>query len=279
MEGVFKDLVNERSFLDKVVVSVWGKRKAAIGPGVILPRNSPIGGANRPYARLVRAKSWSGNAVAWKYGVFTRASWRHKLAPIQTILRSDRVPISCAEFRMFTENIACARYRELVSQVELTFDTHGQDLKEIERRTFTAAKNCDLKQDKHGRRTLYIGSARSAWQVRVYQKTSAIVRFEFIFRPAFLRVLRISAAHELLLLKRVNLATLVRWPDEKSLSILNQFMRHEQGWRLEASLDLCRYSAQEGERILRSYGVNTSGLFPESTLDRTLRRMQSRLIW
>jgi hypothetical protein len=282
VDGVFKDLVGERAFLDKKTSLIWGKRKTVIGAGVIPVDNKPIGGGHRIYARLLRAKSTSGNSVGCKYGLFTKAGWRRKLAPLQITLKSDLVPISCAESLTVDASLVRTRYRERVSQVELTFDISTRDIPEfgeLERSIFTTARKSNLKQDARGRKTLYVGSPRSPLQLRLYQKTDRITRFEFILRAPFLRSLGIVAAHELILLRQVDFTSFVKWPIERSLSIFDQLSRHESGWKLWCSLELWRHSSQEVECQLKNYGVDTTGLFIESTLDRTLRRMQKRLIW
>jgi hypothetical protein len=99
VDGVFPNLVDERCFLDRVVVGVWGKPRQQIGSHIEATQNLGIAGPSSPYARVVKGKcKLSGNSVQWKYGRYLRTRWSHLLPPYQFAMKSDEIPVTCAGF-------------------------------------------------------------------------------------------------------------------------------------------------------------------------------------
>ena len=96
-----------------------------------------------------------------------------------------------------------------VSQVEFTFDVTGATIDYVHEHLVHGARN-DVKVLSDGeRQTIYVGSPRSAWQVRIYQKRCRVVRLEFVLRRAFLSRHGINQPEDLLLLRKLNVWKLI----------------------------------------------------------------------
>jgi hypothetical protein len=113
-----------------------------------------------------------------------------------------------------------------VSALELTFDFTGTSIDEVRQLPIHRAKGVRVLIDGRGWQTIYIGSPRSAWQVRIYQKTKSVVRLEFVLRRRFLSRHGIKRPEDVLLLRRINV------------------------WAL---LSLRRFSRSRAERVTRNW--------------------------
>ena len=90
-----------------------------------------------------------------------------------------------------------------VSQVELTFDVTGTTIDYVRQHLIHRAQS-DARVLSDGERiTIYVGSPRSAWQVRIYEKTITVLRLEFILRRSFLSRHGINKPEDLLLLRKL----------------------------------------------------------------------------
>jgi hypothetical protein len=174
----------------------------------------------------------------------------------------------------------CSGFRTKVSQVEMTMDLTEASVDFFKMRLQSTARRYRTLRDIEGWKTFYVGGSRSPWQVRIYQKQDAVVRFEFIFRIPFLRKYGIRRPDELLLLRKIDLSRLVwlREIDRSKLEIgdgerLENFQK-----RALQSLSQ-QLSASQFSRALRDCGIARRDLFVTCPLELKLRRLQSRLVW
>jgi hypothetical protein len=281
LDGIFRDFVGERGFLDRVVVGVWGVPRQVMGEQIDVIRSVGIAGPKSPYARLIEAKCrTSGNPVQWKYGKYLRTNWSHQLSPFQFSMRSHQTPVTCAGLLTAINNVMRERSRHIVSLAELTFDTHFEF--DVARRDLiSSARAFKEFRDPNGRRTLYVGSPRSSCQLRIYQKTKQTLRFEFVLRPRLLRALHVVRAHDLLALRTADIWRFAHWDEVTApFSALAKIAGKHPSWRLQACGEILGKSVHDFERILRTdYNLPTAGILHRSSIESALRRMQANLIW
>src|SRR5258708_900390 len=123
VEGVFLDIVDKKAFLDKVAVSVNGKRRDS--PQLELRRrvNRPIGGSGGNYARLEQAILVpSGNPFDLVYGPKRLDGI---LPALVLTLRSEGAPLTVEEIENVINGYCEKDWTASVSLVELTFDVAG----------------------------------------------------------------------------------------------------------------------------------------------------------
>lgn len=221
--GVFLHLADEAAFIDRIDVSIWGKLRRHPKPPIQILHNIPIGGAGRFYARSIHAVCASGgNPIELRYG---RLRPFPSLPPLRLILRSERTPLTAAQVIIARDSLIRRGFRSYLSSVELTCDIHGEHLLDIRRRL--PASNRPIRQfkDESGRETLYFGLPTSSWQLRVYEKTDAIVRVEFVLRLPFLRSHRIDQPLDVLHLSKMQFREKIL-PRCEERSLLRAMHRH-----------------------------------------------------
>jgi hypothetical protein len=221
--GVFLHLADKAAFIDRVDFSIWGKWRRHPKPPIQVLRNIPIGGEGRMYARSIHAFCASGgNPVELKYG---RIRPFPSIPPLRLILRSERTPLTAAQVIIAQDSFVRRGFRSYLSSIELTSDIHGERLLNIRHRLPASNRSIRLFKDESGRETLYFGLPTSSWQLRVYEKTAAIVRVEFVLRLPFLRSHKIYQPLDVLRLSKLQLWKKILPPcDERSL--LRTMHRH-----------------------------------------------------
>jgi hypothetical protein len=146
--GVFKVLLNEKAFLDKVVVGVKGIRKDQPSSSVKIGSNVAIGGFGRNYARkesgLVTA---SGNSFDLVYGPSKLIAI---LPPMMLTLRSDDAPITVKELTKAIDAICEEKWKASISSLELTFDFSGLPIEFFRRSIFSTAHRYVSIRDEKG---------------------------------------------------------------------------------------------------------------------------------
>jgi hypothetical protein len=200
--GIFPHLVNEAAFVDKLVMGVWGVRRAEILDYIAKEKSRAIGGHGRAYARCIPGRNTAtGNPLQFKYGVMLPYKG---VSPYVVQLLADRQPVTCADAILAMDGFMRLGCRAKVSQLELTFDTEGIPLELFTWELCTTARTFREMESDYGA-TLYAGGVNSSWQLKIYQKTDAIVRVEFTIRNMFLRKVGIVRAPEAYLLRRAHL--------------------------------------------------------------------------
>jgi len=169
-------------------------------------------------------------------------------------------------------------YKAVIASLEVTFYTDRIPQARFARHLCSRARERTYR-DKNGKTTIYGGSTRGPWDLRLYEKTDSIVRVEFILRSSSLRALSIRKPQDLLLVKSAQLWQKVGFHEVNSskLQLLPQRVRKrllERGVTLQACTP-----ARVLERELRRASVNPRRWVVLSDGENLLRRMQSRLIW
>jgi hypothetical protein len=137
-------------------------------------------------------------------------------------------------------------------------------------------------EDLHGRQTLYVGARRSPWELRVYDKGPGIVRFEFIFRRAFLRTHGIEQPCQLLLLRTIDLGKLIwlRRLDRHRISEIESENEITGNFQRRAMCTLAPFSTtKQFSELLKQRGTRLPEFFVPCALEAKLRLMQRRMIW
>ena len=97
--------------------------------------------------------------------------------PLKILAEIGKRQLTCAELEIAVDSVLRTRSRQVVSLVELTFDT-SLEIQAIYRDLFAR-----FSRVYQVGRCWYVGGPRSASQFRIYQKTSRVTRIEFVFRP------------------------------------------------------------------------------------------------
>jgi len=257
--STFQYLVNDAAFVDKAIFNVWGTRRKNILPKVKLGKNLAIGGPMRMYARSRHGENrLTENPFELRYGRLHK--WR-AVAPFRLVVRSERLPLSGAQVRIILDSLFRKGYRCQASQLELTFDVSQYSFLFFRRQLFSNARSIIEFQDRLGRNTFYGGTARSPWQLRVYQKTSDCVRVEFVLRRAYLRDHALRSIEELVGLRKVDLANLAQFLEFRGgrLTPLLKRTRHfwgkdlllqsPQRWPLQLLISVLRYRGRMNPEI------------------------------
>jgi hypothetical protein len=175
----FPVLVGYASFVDTLALSVQGVRRKRFQHTVRMGRNCPIGSGKSNYARSQRGVCCvSGNPFELRYGRFRPN--RRAVPDNRLILRSEVTPLTDQSVTRILEALFCRGYEARASQLELTFDTQTTV-------KFVAQHALWLRSVRKFGSTIYFGSPRAKWQIRVYEKAPGIVRTEFILRRPLLR--------------------------------------------------------------------------------------------
>jgi hypothetical protein len=202
VEGVFPGIVDNKAFLDKIAVSINGKRRDS--PQLELRRrvNRPIGGSGGNYARMEQAIfAQSGNPFDLVYGP---KRLEGILPALVLNLRSEGSPLTVGEIENLIDGYCEKGWTASVSLVELTFDFTGLSTEWFRFTVFSSAYKFLTLQDKNGAETHYFGGRTSPVQVKVYEKTKKVTRLEFTLRRLSLRQQGITEPSELKKLRTVD---------------------------------------------------------------------------
>jgi hypothetical protein len=275
----FPHLVNTAAFIDTVGFSIDGKLADAYEQELIESKDTGILHPGVVYSRCIFARAWlTGNPVTIHHG---RVKKFRNVALLKFTIRSEKVPVTGAQTILLIRKVAARNSKPSASYVEVTFDLSGVEFESIRRRVFHRAHGVRLLQDEKGRQTLYIGSPKSSWQIRIYQKTETVVRIEFVFRRSFLSRHGINRPEEIALLQRLNIwsfFSLRRF----SRTQAKQLMRKSHKSKLRKLLAVWMRSNRPSEDListLRRNRIDPRRVFRKTSLQEMLERMQRRLVW
>lgn len=258
----FRLLVADASFVDTLVLSIRGARKKRTGYKVRLGRNVPIASHSSNYARTQHGHCClTGNPLEVRYGRIRPS--RKRVPPFSVVIRSEVTPVTLESAVASVEALFRKGYRATISRFELTFDTH------IPLRFIARHAVCRLRM-RNWRGSLYFGSARSDWQIRVYQKAPGITRVEWVLRRGFLQSFGINSLQKI--------------KDAAQLPIFGSFALRE--FRQGGATRLRHRGLVTGPvrmRRFRKFCSKHSLSFRYWTAtcpeERLLRRMLSRFVW
>jgi hypothetical protein len=125
-EKVFPDLVDHAGLIDGIVLGVYGQRRLTPSRLVAISPSRPVGGPDRKYSQAANGICKpTGNPFQELFAVMGRFRRFPRVPPVTVKIRSQAVPLSCAQVELVTAALMRQRYRLVVSAVELSFDVTG----------------------------------------------------------------------------------------------------------------------------------------------------------
>ena len=278
MNGIFKRLANQSAFIDRVVLSIRGRRREREPSTVELGENRPIGGSKRMYARQIPGTCrLSGNPFDLKYGPLNPYP---NVPPFRLSVRSDTIPLSGAQVSNIVTGLFRSGSRSQVSLVEFTFDVTESSPAFFREHLLTTAHGV-YEVGEEGSKTLYAGGPRSLWQLRIYQKTDSLMRVEFILRRGYLQAHGIQRIDNLLRLRNLDVWAAASFPEFNEERLASVLKTMPMCWgknilQQEPRRRTLRFLAG----VLRwRCGVDPTPLLRHSEVDLLLRRMQRNMLW
>jgi hypothetical protein len=277
-EKIFPYLLNQAAFVDTIVMSVWTDGKPVLYQ-LLDEKREGILKLGSPYARLVKGKApLTGNPVQILYGKVSRFP---RVPPCRMTIWSEEVPSTGAQVNETMRLIFPEATRIQPTQVELTFDLKNASVARLHRQMIHRARHWNELQDASGRKTIYIGSPASPWQVKLYDKTSGVVRLELTLRRDLLRERRIEEPDKVVTLRSLSLESMFslrRFSRPRVAAATNKW--NDQYWQdVACNWERSGSPLQPLCRMLVGRGDKTGRLFPFARLQKTLETMQRNLIW
>jgi hypothetical protein len=277
-EKVFPYLLNRAAFIDTITMSVWEEQKPILKQ-LLDEKKKPILGRKSKYAWRAMGKApLTGNPVKVLYGKNSRFP---RVPACRVTMWSEEVPLTGSQVNETMRLIFPDATRIQPTQVELTFDLERVSVNRLHRQMIHRARQWTEMQDSFWRKTVYIGSPASPWQVKIYDKTDGVVRLELTLRRDLLRENRIEEPDKVVTLRSLEL---------QSMFSLRRFSRPRVmaataawndpywedvacGWEQNSGLfqRLCRMLGGRGDKAVV--------LFPIARRQQTLEKMQQNLIW
>jgi hypothetical protein len=273
-DGIFEYMTDRIAFIDRVDLSVWGRRRQKPKASISILEGFSIGGPGRIYAYSAHGICHATrNRFEHRYGVLR---WPRTVPPSRLILYSNGTPLSYAHVEWVLDGLMRRGCRTCLSRVELTFDVSEPSVEFFSKHAVTAARKVMSLANDRGN-SFYAGTRRSAWQLVIYDK-APVVRCEFILRRQFLRVIGIDRPHQLVRLRTLDLRRLVRIQevDPERLALINHHSGYVQ--RVIRSWGE-RLSSRDFLRALRACGRRPDEWLRPCAVEGKLRRMQRRLVW
>jgi hypothetical protein len=278
VKGVFPELVDQSAFVDTAKLSIWGRRRDSPLCAVRDVEKKPIASRRGKYGWVERGIIvGTGNRYELVFGPLRL---QKIIPPLELVLRSDSTPITVEDAITAINALVELGDRVIVSQMELTFDLAGPGVEWFERRIFSSARRFRTLTDQKGYRTHYAGGPTSPWQLRVYQKTSDVVRFEYVLRRPFLRQRRISGPEDIALLRHLDFGGCV-WLQRPNMCVLRAVKKNlDSDLRRRAFVSLFQtLPLREFVKVAEAtFGAPRRDLVLLSAVDDRLRRMQRKLV-
>jgi hypothetical protein len=276
---VFKHLLNQSAFVDRIGLSVWTEEKPLVD-GLLEVENTGILSRDSLYSRRISGISpLTGNPVRILYGKVSRLP---RVPPVSIGFRSEELPLTGSQVNETVRMLFPGAQKVQPVVAELTFDLTEVSVGELHRGLIHRARQWNELEDASGKKTVYVGSAKSAWQIRIYDKAPRIVRFELIVRREFLSQYRILQADSLLGLRIVDVLPLfslrIVSRDELSVEAARRYAS-DSFWIDFLCSEIDRRPLQSLCRMLSVTVSDRNRLFPVSPLQAILSRMQRNLVW
>jgi hypothetical protein len=204
--GVFDDLVDKRVFIDRGIFGA-SSSELPIFRSLTKVNNIPILSSGSLYGRMATG-IWklTGNPVCIQYALVSKFP---RVPPVKIVLDSEATPLTGAQVELLCDDILPGCERLEVSSAELTADLTAISVGDLRRQAIHRARCTKLLGMPETGTTYYIGSRKSAWQSKFYDKADGLVRVEFTLRRAFLKPKKIRSPAELLKLRSQDLNELV----------------------------------------------------------------------
>jgi hypothetical protein len=269
---------NRAAVVDRAVVSVWGKLDGYYEEGLRESRNVGILKPKSIFSRCIFGKSpLTGNPIRVEYGKTKNFA---NVPDARVTFTTEKRAVTAAELRMEIDRLQVKDSRNQLSEVELSFDVTGFGVLQFRRQLIYGARFTRMLRDRGGRRTLYIGGPKSAWQLRIYDKAESVVRFEFVFRRGFLSKYGINAPEQLLSLRKFNLwklASVRQFSRCRLAKFAKSWTDHDQ--KIVRSWNKRRQGLQRLAKILRSRRIDPALVLRRARIQKKLESMLRRMIW
>lgn len=204
---IFPHLVDRAAFVDTIRLSVHSHRKPRLDQIDNQENYGILSGSGSNYARKLSG-TWTatGNPIVILYGKVNRFSG---VPPVSLIVRSESMPVTAAQVNKMVESVFPRVADVRVSSVELTFDVSTFCYSEACRSAVYRAIHTRELSDARGRRTFYIGSPRSLWFARIYEKRKDVLRAEFKLQRGFLSAQGWNHPNDLVAMRTLQLSKLI----------------------------------------------------------------------
>jgi hypothetical protein len=205
-ETTFAHTIDRAAFVDTIVLSINAGARLR-WQALSNVKHHPILHERGNYSRAAEG-IWdvTGNPITVVYGKVARMP---RLPQFLVKVRSESMPVTGAQVAKLVQDLFPRGADVRVSSVELTFDLKGTSYADICRTIeHRASRSRKMGDEDTGGHTLYVGSSRSLWSARIYEKKKGVLRVEFVFRRGYLSARRISSPNDLVLLRKLNLRRL-----------------------------------------------------------------------
>ena len=273
-DGIFEYMTDRIAFVDRVDLSVWGRRRKKPKASISILEGFSIGGPGRIYAYSAHGVCHATrNRFEHRYGVLR---WPQTVPPSRVILYSNGTPLSYANVECVLDALLRRGWRTRLSRVELTFDLSEPSVRFFRRHVVTPARKLTFLTNDRGD-SFYAGTRKSDWQLVVYDK-EPVVRCEFILRRGFLRGVGVNFPHQIVQLRTMDLRRMARVREFKSSDMAST--RHVLGYALGVIRSWAeRFSTREFAMALRGSGRSAEDWLRPCLVEAKLRHMQRRLMW
>jgi len=232
------------------------------------------------FARYMTAEiSDTGNPLQTAYAKAGEKAPLTKIPDGKVVFRSEKTILTGAQIIRDMGNLFPTKTRFEFSQVEFTFDVSAAALATIRRQAIHRARQTCSLVDDTGRRTLYVGSRHSPWQLRVYDKAERIVRIEFVFRREFLFKNGLLHPIDLLKLRVFDLEQLVTFRRVSPERLEEAAPDRSAKWREGVIRWAERWPISKLPAYLRDQGIPPGKVLRRTQLQKKIMSMQKNFIW
>jgi hypothetical protein len=273
---LFPWAVDKVAFIDKIALSVDGQLKPNFEEELQHPESRGILAPDSLYSRAVSGTFWlSGNPIEVIYG---KTKHFKNVSALRIAMQSENRPLTAAEVMLLVKRLTATPPEIRVSQLEFTFDVTGATIDYVLWHIIYRARN---EARLWSGKTIYVGSPRSAWEVRIYEKTLAVLRLEFILRRAFLSRWKINRPEDVLTLRKLNVWDLlsVRRFSVSSAARVTRTWNNTIGMELVRTWGEYRRPLRLLPRILKNHGAHPQQVLRRTRLQKKMEDMQKRFLW
>jgi len=277
--GIFDFAVDTAAIVDTARISVFGDGLSPELDGLADIKNTASLSPKSRFARCLTATIRdTENPLKAVYGKAGKQAGLTAIPDGMVIFRSEQAILTGTQIMRDVGNLFPGASRSEFSLLEFAFDVRSR-LEAIRTQGVHSARKTRLLRDDNGRRTYYIGSRLSAWQLRVYDKADGIIRIEFVFRRPFLVKNDLLRPIDLLRLRVFDLEPLVTFRRVSPEHLLQAAPDRSAKWREGIVRWAERYPISELPAYLRSQRISPGRVLRRTQLQRKIERMQKRFIW
>jgi hypothetical protein len=279
LKGIFPSAVDTAAFGDTVNTSVRGPDLSPELDGLMNVKNTASFSKKSRYARCLTAEIRdTGNPLQAAYGKAGEKAALTAIPDAMVVFRSEQTILTGAQIIRDMGNLFPSPTRFELSLVEFTFDVSSPGLEAIRRQAIHRARQTCSLVDDTGRRTFYVGSRHSPWQLRVYDK-KGIVRIEFVFRREFLFKNGLLHPIDLLKLRVFDLEQLVTFRRVSPEHLEEAAPDRSAKWREGVVRWAERWPISKLPSYLRDHGISPGKVLRPTQLQRKIESMQRQFIW